>query len=64
MLSLPVFESLHGYRRAWLRPDVIAGLTLWAQHGGVPIPIHTHRRRRGTGPVRVMTLFACRKEHR
>lgn len=29
-LSLPVFESLHGYRRAWLRPDVIAGLTVWA----------------------------------
>ncbi|MGY0496929.1 SulP family inorganic anion transporter [Nocardia sp. FBN12] len=29
-LSFPVFESLHGYRRAWLRPDVIAGLTVWA----------------------------------
>src|SRR5688500_9216109 len=29
-LSIPVFESLHGYRRAWLRPDVIAGLTVWA----------------------------------
>jgi sulfate permease, SulP family len=28
--SIPVFESLHGYRRAWLRPDVIAGLTVWA----------------------------------
>lgn len=27
-LSIPVFESLHGYRRAWLRPDVIAGLTV------------------------------------
>ncbi|MBC7300826.1 MAG: SulP family inorganic anion transporter [Nocardia sp.] len=25
-----MFESLHGYRRAWLRPDVIAGLTVWA----------------------------------
>ncbi|MFJ2667068.1 SulP family inorganic anion transporter [Nocardia fluminea] len=29
-LSIPVFESLQGYRRAWLRPDVIAGLTVWA----------------------------------
>lgn len=25
-----VFPSLHGYRRTWLRPDVIAGLTVWA----------------------------------
>ncbi len=25
-----VFESLHGYRRTWIRPDVIAGLTVWA----------------------------------
>lgn len=24
------FESLRGYRRSWLRPDVIAGLTVWA----------------------------------
>ncbi|MEV0856483.1 SulP family inorganic anion transporter [Nocardia fluminea] len=29
-LSIPVFESLHGYRWAWLRADVIAGLTVWA----------------------------------
>lgn len=26
----PVFESLQGYRTAWLRPDVLAGLTVWA----------------------------------
>ncbi|MBF6209910.1 SulP family inorganic anion transporter [Nocardia puris] len=26
----PVFDSLRGYRRAWLRPDVFAGLTVWA----------------------------------
>jgi SulP family sulfate permease len=25
-----VFGSLHGYRRAWLRGDLIAGLTVWA----------------------------------
>ncbi|MFF2087911.1 SulP family inorganic anion transporter [Nocardia sp. NPDC058176] len=30
MKSLPVFESLHGYQRSWIRPDVIAGLTVWA----------------------------------
>jgi len=26
----PVFSSLQGYQGAWLRPDVIAGLTVWA----------------------------------
>jgi MFS superfamily sulfate permease-like transporter len=25
-----IFNSLQGYRRAWLRPDLIAGLTVWA----------------------------------
>ncbi|MET8796743.1 SulP family inorganic anion transporter [Nocardia sp. NPDC004568] len=25
-----MFSSLHGYRRVWLRPDLIAGLTVWA----------------------------------
>ncbi|WP_181779147.1 SulP family inorganic anion transporter [Pseudonocardia pini] len=25
-----MFGSLQGYRRAWLRPDVLAGLTVWA----------------------------------
>lgn len=25
-----LFPSLHGYRRTWLRPDVVAGLTVWA----------------------------------
>ncbi|MGW5386710.1 SulP family inorganic anion transporter [Nocardia sp. NPDC003963] len=25
-----MFPSLHGYRRSWLRPDVVAGLTVWA----------------------------------
>ncbi|MFI5720636.1 SulP family inorganic anion transporter [Nocardia sp. NPDC051750] len=25
-----MFPPLHGYRRAWLRPDLIAGLTVWA----------------------------------
>ncbi|MGW1741932.1 SulP family inorganic anion transporter [Nocardia sp. NPDC001965] len=25
-----MFPSLHGYRRAWIRPDVVAGLTVWA----------------------------------
>ena len=26
----PVFGSFQGYQGAWLRPDVIAGLTVWA----------------------------------
>ena len=26
----PVFASLQGYRRVWIRADVIAGLTVWA----------------------------------
>ena len=26
----PVFGSVQGYRVAWLRPDVLAGLTVWA----------------------------------
>ena len=26
----PVFGSLQNYRRGWVRPDVIAGLTVWA----------------------------------
>lgn len=25
-----LFPSLHGYRRSWLRPDAVAGLTVWA----------------------------------
>src|SRR6476620_10381377 len=25
-----VFTSLRGYQRAWLRPDLVAGLTVWA----------------------------------
>ncbi|MGW5751535.1 SulP family inorganic anion transporter [Nocardia rhamnosiphila] len=25
-----MFPSLHGYRRSWLRPDAVAGLTVWA----------------------------------
>ena len=25
-----LFGSLHGYRRSWLRGDLIAGLTVWA----------------------------------
>jgi SulP family sulfate permease len=29
-VSWPVFHSLRGYRRDWLRGDVIAGLTVWA----------------------------------
>ncbi len=30
-MRLPaVFPSLHGYRAAWLRPDLIAGITVWA----------------------------------
>ncbi len=28
--SRPVFGSLKGYRKTWLRPDVLAGLTVWA----------------------------------
>ncbi len=28
--SWPIFPSLRGYRRGWLRPDVLAGLTVWA----------------------------------
>ena len=27
---VPLFASLRGYQRRWLRPDLIAGLTLWA----------------------------------
>ena len=26
----PVFASLQGYRRVWVRADVVAGLTVWA----------------------------------
>ncbi|NKX87099.1 SulP family inorganic anion transporter [Nocardia coubleae] len=29
-MSVPVFTSLRGYRGDWVRPDVIAGLTVWA----------------------------------
>jgi sulfate permease, SulP family len=29
-VSRPVFRSLRGYRRSWLRGDVVAGLTVWA----------------------------------
>ncbi|MEV0332225.1 SulP family inorganic anion transporter [Nocardia sp. NPDC050717] len=25
-----IFESLRGYQRGWIRPDVVAGLTVWA----------------------------------
>ena len=25
-----MFRSLRGYRRSWLRGDVVAGLTVWA----------------------------------
>jgi SulP family sulfate permease len=25
-----LFPSLHGYKHKWLRPDLIAALTLWA----------------------------------
>ncbi|MEV0248889.1 SulP family inorganic anion transporter [Nocardia sp. NPDC050712] len=28
--GLQVFSSLRGYQRGWLRPDVLAGLTVWA----------------------------------
>ena len=28
--GLPVFSSVQGYRMAWLGPDVLAGLTVWA----------------------------------
>ncbi|MFD3706607.1 SulP family inorganic anion transporter [Nocardia sp. NPDC058658] len=77
-MALPVFESLHGYRRAWLRPDVIAGLTVWAVF--VPEALayaslagRTRRRpdpdpphcRGGIGrPTRVVIVPACRKDHR
>jgi sulfate permease, SulP family len=30
MVRLPVYESLSGYDRRWLRGDLIAGLTVWA----------------------------------
>jgi high affinity sulfate transporter 1 len=30
MTSVPVFTSLRGYRRGWLRFDLVAGLTVWA----------------------------------
>jgi SulP family sulfate permease len=29
-VSWPVFRSLRGYQRSWLRGDVVAGLTVWA----------------------------------
>ncbi|KAF0845350.1 SulP family inorganic anion transporter [Nocardia caishijiensis] len=29
-MAVAVFSSLRGYRRGWVRPDVIAGLTVWA----------------------------------
>ncbi|MFE6862422.1 SulP family inorganic anion transporter [Nocardia sp. NPDC057668] len=30
MTGWPVFQSLQGYQTRWLRPDLIAGLTVWA----------------------------------
>lgn len=30
MMRVPVFTSPRGYRSAWLRGDLIAGLTVWA----------------------------------
>lgn len=30
VLAAQLFPSLHGYRRSWVRPDIIAGLTVWA----------------------------------
>ncbi|QNG21038.1 SulP family inorganic anion transporter [Rhodococcus triatomae] len=30
MTRVPVFTSLHGYRPGWIRPDIVAGLTVWA----------------------------------
>ena len=29
-MRLPVFMSLRGYQRGWLRGDAVAGLTVWA----------------------------------
>lgn len=29
-IAAQLFPSLHGYRRSWLRPDIVAGLTVWA----------------------------------
>ncbi len=29
-MTLPAFRSLGGYQRAWLRGDIVAGLTVWA----------------------------------
>ncbi|MFC4125314.1 SulP family inorganic anion transporter [Nocardia rhizosphaerae] len=29
-MAVPIFESLRGYQRGWIRPDVLAGLTVWA----------------------------------
>jgi high affinity sulfate transporter 1 len=29
-MTLPIFTSLRGYRGAWLRGDIVAGLTVWA----------------------------------
>jgi sulfate permease, SulP family len=29
-VSWPVFRSLRGYQRSWLRGDAVAGLTVWA----------------------------------
>ena len=29
-MNLPIFRSLAGYDRGWLRGDLIAGLTVWA----------------------------------
>jgi SulP family sulfate permease len=29
-MQVPVFTSLRGYRAAWLRGDIVAGLTVWA----------------------------------
>jgi sulfate permease, SulP family len=30
MMPVPVFSSLRGYQPAWLRGDLLAGLTVWA----------------------------------
>src|SRR4051794_30981509 len=43
-VRLPVFTSLRGYRRGWLRNDAIAGLTVWAGAGAGGAGLRLDRR--------------------
>jgi hypothetical protein len=46
---IPLLGWLPHYQRAWLRPDIIAGLTIWALVVPQGIAYRVGRPSRGTG---------------